>query len=308
VNKPRRAPRRRVDGVLLLDKPGGISSNAALQKARCLFNADKAGHTGTLDPLATGLLPLCFGEATKFSAELLDAGKTYLATVQLGVITDTADAEGQVLETRPVNVGEADVQALLPRFTGPISQVPPMYSALKRDGTPLYQLARQGITVEREAREVSIHGLELRDWHGDRFDLWVDCSKGTYMRTLAADIGATLGCGAHLTHLRRLRVGALEVAKAIPLAALEALDTLAARDALLLPVDTLLAGWPRVDVQAPEAARLLQGQPIRWLDMEQAPSRQRRLYGPDGFIGVGECVEDGWLKPKRLIATSFACV
>jgi tRNA pseudouridine55 synthase len=305
VNKPRRAPRRRVDGVLLLDKPPGMSSNAALQKARWLFNAEKAGHTGTLDPLATGLLPLCFGEATKFSSTLLDADKTYLATVKLGVVTDTCDAEGKVLATHPVTTTEADVLAVLTRFTGEIEQVPPMYSALKREGKPLYELARQGIEVERAPRKVTIHTLELLAWHCGTFDLRVDCSKGTYVRTLAADIGDALGCGAHLSALRRTRVGALDIAQAMTIEAIETLPA-DARDHLLQSPDALLAGLPVAQLNALETASLLKGQPIRWADSTGVPSRQRRLFGPQGFIGLGECLEDGWLKPKRLVATLTA--
>jgi tRNA pseudouridine55 synthase len=302
VNKPRRAPRRRVDGVLLLDKPPGMSSNAALQKARWLINAEKAGHTGTLDPMATGLLPLCFGEATKFSSTLLDANKTYEATVQLGVVTDTCDAEGQVLATHPVTATEADVVAVLARFTGAIEQVPPMYSALKRDGKPLYELARQGIEVERQARQVTIHGIDLLAWHGDRFDLRVACSKGTYIRTLADDIGAALGCGAHLSALRRTRVGSLDIADAVTIEAIESLPA-EQRDSLLQPTDALLVELPAEHLNEADAARLLQGQPIRWMGM---PSCQRRLLSPQGFIGLGEITADGWLKPKRLIATLTA--
>jgi tRNA pseudouridine55 synthase len=289
-----------VDGVLLLDKPRGISSNAALQKARWLFNADKAGHTGTLDPLATGLLPLCFGEATKFSSSLLDADKTYRATVRLGIVTDTADAEGRVLATQPVTSSEAEVLALLPRFTGEISQVPPMHSALKRDGTPLYELARQGIEVERQPRRVTIHSLQMDAWQGDTFDLTVACTKGTYVRTLAADIGATLGCGAHLAALRRTRVGALDLAQAVTLEAIEALPA-GERDSLLQPVDALLADLPLVSLGAAEAARLLLGQPVRH---SGTPSCRSRLFGPGGFIGVGEFTADGWLRAKRLIASA----
>lgn len=298
MNKPRRAPRRRVDGVLLLDKPAGMSSNAALQKARWLFNAEKAGHTGTLDPLATGLLPLCFGEATKFSGELLDAGKSYLATVRLGITTTTADAEGEVLATQPVTVDEAAVQAVLPRFTGAIEQVPPMYSALKRDGVPLYELARKGVEVERASRQVVIYSLDLFNWAGDRFDLQVACSKGTYVRTLAADIGAALGCGAHLAALRRTRVGLLDLAQAVTLETIEAMPA-DERDGLLQAPDSLLEELPRLDVAALETERLLHGQPVRW---SGAPSHRSRLYGPQGFFGVGEFTADGWLKPKRLIA------
>jgi tRNA pseudouridine55 synthase len=288
-----------VDGVLLLDKPTGISSNAALQKARWLFNAAKAGHTGTLDPLATGLLPLCFGEATKFAGELLDADKAYHATVRLGIVTDTADAEGQVLATRPVTAGEADVRALLPRFTGRQQQIPPMHSALKRDGTPLYELARQGIEVERVARDITIHSLEFLGWGGDRFDLAVSCSKGTYIRTLAADIGTALGCGAHLAALRRTRVGALDVAGALSLDQIEA-TAVGARDSLLMPPDALLVDVPGVQLSEQEVTRLMLGQPIRWAGSTYG---RCRLSGPRGFIGLGEFSPDGWLQPKRLVAT-----
>jgi tRNA pseudouridine55 synthase len=300
MNAPRRAPRRKVDGVLLLDKPLGISSNAALQKARWLLNAAKAGHTGTLDPLATGLLPLCFGEATKFSSELLDADKTYHATVRLGITTDTADAEGRVLLTRPVTVGEAEVRALLPRFLGTQQQIPPMHSALKRDGTPLYELARQGIEVERTPRQITIHSLEFLGWGGDRFDLVVSCSKGTYIRTLAADIGAALECGAHLAALRRTCVGMLDVANAHSLDELEAIPV-SERDNLLSPTDTLLAGIPLVQLTGQEATRLLLGQAIL---RAGTPSRRSRLFGPQGFIGLGEFTVDGWLQPKRLVANT----
>lgn len=303
MNKPRRAPRRRIDGVLLLDKPPGMSSNAALQKARWLFNAAKAGHTGTLDPMATGLLPLCFGEATKFSSTLLDADKTYAATVKLGIVTDSCDAEGRMLATHPVNVTEAEVRAVLTRFTGAIEQVPPMHSALKRDGVPLYELARKGIEVEREPRQVTIHAIELLAWRGDSFDLRVACSKGTYIRTLAADIGSALGCGAHLAALRRTRVGSLDIAQAVTIETIEATAT-ELRDSLLQPTDALLAELPALHLDEANAARLLQGQPVRWHGWVEEPSRQRRLFGPQGFIGLGECSEDGWLKPKRLIATA----
>ncbi|MDP3030794.1 MAG: tRNA pseudouridine(55) synthase TruB [Rhodocyclaceae bacterium] len=300
MNAPRRPPRRKVDGVLLLDKPLGISSNAALQQARRLFNAAKAGHTGTLDPLATGLLPLCFGEATKFASELLHADKAYCATVQLGVVTDTADAEGRVLETRPVTVDAAQVRAVLPRFMGLQQQVPPMYSALKRDGTPLYELARQGIEVARTPRAITIHSLELSAWSGDRFNLAVACSKGTYVRTLAADIGQALGCGAHLAALRRTRVGMLDVRNAI---SLESIDNLPAarRDELLMPPDALLADLPAVLLPEQDVAHLLLGQPIRWA---AAPAARCRLTGPRGFFGLGEISADGWLRPKRLMATA----
>lgn len=299
MNKPRRLPRRLVSGVLLLDKPLGMTSNAALQKARWLFNAEKGGHTGTLDPLATGLLPLCFGEATKFAGELLDADKTYLATVRLGIATDTADAEGQVLETRPVEATEAQARDVLTRFLGPIDQVPPMHSALKRDGKPLYEYARAGIEVERAARRVTIHTIEMTGWRGDSFDLEVACSKGTYVRTLAADIGAALGCGAHLSALRRTRIGRLTIDGAVTLETLEGLD-LAARDESLLPADSLLAELPQAELGEADASRMLHGQGIRWVG--NAGDRYR-LYGQGGlFLGLGEVSADGWLNPRRLVA------
>ena len=299
MNKPRSAPKRRVDGVLLLDKSTGMTSNDALQKARRCYNAAKAGHTGTLDPLATGLLPVCFGEATKFAGELLDADKTYLATVQLGVTTDTADAQGQILETRPVEVTQGQLETVLERFRGAIDQVPPMHSALKRDGKPLYEYARAGIEVERAPRRITIYALRATAWSGDRFDLEVSCSKGTYVRTLAADIGAALGCGAHLAALRRTRIGALDVAAAIGLDDLALLD-MATRDARLAPADALLAGVPRAELTPAETERVQHGQGVRWIG---APGARYRYYGHDGrFLGLGELSGDGWLNPKRLTA------
>jgi tRNA pseudouridine55 synthase len=301
VNKPCRAPRRRVDGVLLLDKPTGITSNAALQKARWLFNAEKAGHTGTLDPMATGLLPLCFGEATKFAGELLDADKSYRATLRLGVTTDTADADGTVLATRPVDVDQVRWRVATADFSGDIDQVPPMYSALKRDGKPLYEYARQGVELEREARRVTIHRLALLSLEGDQAVIDVDCSKGTYIRTLAADIGEKLGCGAHLTALRRTRIGTLNIADAMTLADLEAMP-FEDRDAVLLPVDALLADLPMVGLDDRATERILHGQGIR---QEAKPGSRYRLYAVHGaFIGLGEQSADGWLTPRRLIATA----
>ncbi|MBN9421674.1 MAG: tRNA pseudouridine(55) synthase TruB, partial [Candidatus Accumulibacter sp.] len=240
---------QRVDGVLLLDKPSGMTSNDALQKARRLFSAAKAGHTGTLDPLATGLLPVCFGEATKFSSDLLDADKTYEADVLFGVTTDTGDAQGAVLEQRAVAFDRAALDAVLERFRGPISQIPPMYSALKRDGKPLYELARQGIEVERAARAVTIHELALLSFEGERCRLRVCCSKGTYIRTLAEDIGAALGCGAHLTALRRTVVGPLTLIGAATLDELAALDE-SARPLHLQAPDALLQTLPVVRLDA----------------------------------------------------------
>lgn len=298
MNRPQRPPRRRIDGVLLLDKPGGMTSNAALQKARWLFNAAKAGHTGTLDPMATGLLPLCLGEATKFAGELLDADKAYEATLRLGVTTDTADAEGTVLLTRPVAVARAQAEAALARFRGAIDQVPPMHSALKRDGRPLYEYARRGIEVERAPRRVVVHALELRCLEGERLDIAVACSKGTYVRTLAQDIGEVLGCGAHLAALRRTRIGRLRLADAVTLESIEALPP-ESRHGLLQPADALLADLPRLDLDEAEALRLCQGQALR---RGPESAGRVRLYGPDGgFLGVGRRDGAGLLAPLRLV-------
>lgn len=301
--KAGKVPRRKLDGVLLLDKSLGISSNRALQAARRLYRAEKAGHTGTLDPLATGLLPLCFGEATKFSGELLNADKRYVATVQLGTTTDTADAEGTVLQSRPVTSSLADVEAVLAAFVGELDQVPPMYSALKRDGKPLYEYARAGIEVERAARRVCIHELRLLAGQGDfangRFVFEVHCSKGTYVRTLAADIGDRLGCGAHLAALRRTGIGVLDVVQAYSLPMLEAL-TAEARDALLLPPDSLLASLAEAQLDVADAARLRHGQAVRWSGEEG--SRLRVYDAERCFIGICRQSADGWLQPQRLVA------
>lgn len=295
--------RRPLDGVLLLDKPLGVSSNHALQAARRLYRAEKAGHTGTLDPLATGLLPLCFGEATKFSGELLHADKRYMATVQLGITTDTADAEGAVLARRPVAVSPADVAAALAAFVGEIDQVPPMHSALKRDGKPLYAYARAGIEVERAPRRVSIRELRLvasgDEFAGDRFVVDVRCSKGTYVRTLAADIGERLGCGAHLAALRRTGIGALDVEQAHTLPVLEAMSV-EARDAMLLPPDSLLSDLVEARLDMTESTRLRHGQAIRWSGEEG--SRLRAYDSERRFIGVCRQLADGWLQPLRLVA------
>jgi tRNA pseudouridine55 synthase len=295
-----RTPRLRIDGVLLLDKPGGMSSNAALQKARWLLNAAKAGHTGTLDPMATGLLPLCFGEATKFASCLLDADKRYEATIRLGIDTDTADAEGQTVRIRPVSATPVQIEAVLARFRGEIEQVPPMHSALKRDGRPLYEYARKGIELERAPRRITIHALELLRLRGECLDIAVDCSKGTYVRTLAQDIGEAIGCGGHLAALRRMRIGTLRLEGAVTLAALEALPS-EARTGLLQPPDALLAALPRLEVDDSAARRLTHGQAIR---LAQVPSSGRlRLYGPDSrFLGLGEGSEAGLLAPLRMIA------
>lgn len=288
---------KQVDGVLLLDKPIGLTSNDALQKARRLFSAAKGGHTGTLDPLATGLLPLCFGEATKFSADLLDADKTYEAIVKLGVATDSGDAEGVVIASAPVNVSENDISRVLPQFTGDIQQIPPMHSALKRNGRPLYELARQGIEVEREPRAVTIYTIDCLNFSGDSLTLRVACSKGTYIRVLAADIGQALGCGAHLTGLRRTMVGDLDLANAVTLAELEALDE-AERAGRLQPVDALLLSLPVMTVEGEAAERFRHGNPV---DLPDGLAGKIRVYADDRLIGVGEPGSDGRLWPKRLV-------
>ncbi|MDR2093241.1 MAG: tRNA pseudouridine(55) synthase TruB [Azoarcus sp.] len=292
--------RRALDGVLLLDKPAGMTSNAALQTARRLLNARKAGHTGTLDPLASGLLPLTFGEATKFAQMLLDADKVYEAGVRLGIETDSGDADGKVLSTKPVCVGEADLHRALARFRGEIEQIPPMHSALKRDGKPLYEYARAGIDIARAPRRVKISALDLLAFAGDRFTIHVACSKGTYIRVLATDIGAVLGCGAHLDALRRTHVGTLDLRASVTLEALEATPP-AQRDALLAPVDTLAMDFPRLDLDPAAARQILQGQPLP-LPHGKIPGDRVRLYGPDGFLGLGQWKEDGRLWPKRLVS------
>lgn len=290
---------QRVDGVLLLDKPSGMTSNSALQAARRLFSAAKAGHTGTLDPLATGLLPLCFGEATKFSADLLEADKTYEADLLFGITTDTGDAEGAVLERRPVAFAREDLEAVLSRFRGPIRQVPPMYSALKRDGKPLYELARQGIVVEREAREVTIHELLLLEMGGDRCRLRVSCSKGTYIRTLAEDIGVALACGAHLTALRRTAVAALRVGDAVTLDQLAALSD-AEREIWLQAPDALLQSVPVVHLDEASAARFSNGNPV---SAQAAPGRVR-VYFDGRLLGLGEADAVGQVQPRRLVCAA----
>jgi tRNA pseudouridine55 synthase len=297
---------RRVDGVLLLDKPTGISSNDALQKARRLFSAEKAGHTGTLDPMATGLLPLCFGEATKFSADLLNADKTYEATLRLGICTDTGDAEGRVTAESPLRIDENTFRQILPGFSGPQRQIPPMYSALKRDGKPLYELARQGIEVVREARDIVIHQLELLhfDHEASAAVLRVRCSKGTYIRTLAEDIGKTLGCGAHLTALRRIEVGDLLLPRALTLEEIEACPE-AERDTLLLPVDALLQGLPTITLAAEAVLRFSHGNQVM-TDSGCIPAGTlARVYAGGCLLGIGLVDDLGQIHPKRLVAQAL---
>jgi tRNA pseudouridine55 synthase len=297
---------RRVNGILLLDKPPGMTSNAALQVVKRLYQARKAGHTGSLDPLATGLLPLCFGEATKVSGFLLDADKRYRVVCKLGERTTTGDAEGEVIEQRPVeDIPEAQLRKVLEGFVGEIEQIPPMYSAVKHKGERLYKLARQGVEVEREARKVDIHSMELRDFRIPVFEIDVHCSKGTYVRTLVEDIGEQLGCGAHVTALRRLAVGPFDDSQMVDMAALEATaaEGMAALDKLLLPMESGLSQWPGVRLSGDAAFYLRQGQPVL---VPQAPTEGWvRLYeGESRFLGMGEILDDGRVAPRRLMTAS----
>ncbi len=291
-----------VDGVLLLDKPVGLSSNDALIKAKRVLNAKKAGHTGTLDPFATGLLPLCFGEATKFSQDLLEADKTYETTVHLGITTNTGDTEGEAIATQEVNVTREHIDAVLAQFRGPIMQVPPMYSALKRDGKAYYEYAREGITLEREARPVTIHKLEFVSYEAPFLKLLVTCSKGTYIRVLGEDIGNALGCGAHLNALRRIQVGALTVEGMVTL---ETLQANAAPLSMLAPVDALLSSFPPVQLTDELAKRFLNGQRLA-LGKEDvvvpAELGRVRVYHGEALLGTANLQEYAILAPERLIA------
>ncbi len=291
--------RRRLDGVLLLDKPSGVGSNAVLQAVKRLFGAEKAGHADTLDPLASGLLPVLFGEATKFSQFALDADKAYTATARLGITTTTADAEGEVLERRPCNVRPEDVEPALAALRGDIEQVPPMYSALKHEGQPLYALARKGREVARTPRRVRIHALELLRFAEDSLELRVRCSKGTYIRTLVEDIGRALGCGAHVSALRRTASGAFRIEDAVTLDQLQA-DPAEARDARLLPLERLLGELPRVDLPAGLAERFQQGQALQ---LGEAPAGACSVYAQHGrLLGLGEGRAHGELRPRRLVS------
>lgn len=299
----RRQKGRKVNGILLLDKPLGITSNDALQRVKWLFKAQKAGHTGSLDPLADGLLPLCFGIGTKVSAFLLDADKGYRARIRLGVTTTTADAEGEEVESREVpELTADDLERVLADFRGEISQMPPMYSALKHNGERLYNLARKGIEVEREPRQVQIHALDLGKIALPEFEIEVRCSKGTYIRTLAEDIGKALGCGAHLSALRRTIVGPFEDEDLVSMESVEAAaeEGFKALDELLLPVDSALMDWPEVKLTADSAFYVRSGQAVL---VPKAPTQGMvRIYDElNAFVGVGEIDDDGKVAPKRLL-------
>ena len=299
---------RAISGVLLLDKPAGITSNKALQEIKHLFGAAKAGHTGSLDPLATGMLPICLGEATKISAFLLDADKRYRVTCRLGITTSTADADGEVVQTRDCShITMKHIEKLVPEFSGSISQVPPMYSAVKHQGQRLYALAREGIEVERKPRTVQIYQLLLHSLSEGLLDIEVACSKGTYIRTLVEDMGEALGCGAHVVQLRRLSVGPFDgdmVSIDELRAAADASDAgrFAALDEYLLPIDSAIANWPDVHLDPSAAFYIKQGQAIQ---VPHAPTEGWvRIYDNSQFLGVGEIQDDGRVAPRRMIQAS----
>lgn len=314
-----RVQRDCIDGLLLLDKPSGMTSNDALVRARRLFNARKAGHGGTLDPMASGLLPIAFGEATKFVGDALGADKTYLAEITFGIVTETGDAEGTPVTLRPVAATRERLAQIASGFVGEILQVPPMYSALKRDGKPLYEYARAGVIVERAPRKVTIHAIELLEAGpvegldagapgSFRAVMRVACSKGTYIRTLAEDIGEALGCGAHLSGLRRERVGSADLSSAVSLVALEAMDV-TARLSCLLPLDLLLGDLPKVALDDDFARRFLHGQRLRVAPhgdtVRHPPGAERRVrvYGGRALLGVAT-LDDGLLVPQRLVGAT----
>ena len=305
----RRRKGRAIDGILLLDKPMGVSSNRALQSVKHLYEAAKAGHTGSLDPLATGVLPLCLGEATKFSQFLLDADKAYQSTFVLGTVTATGDAEGKVLETRDATgITESDVRLALQQFEGEIEQIPSMFSAIKQDGQPLYKLARKGLEVERKPRQVVIKDLQLRAFRGGdtpEVDIYMECSKGTYVRSLAEDLGQALGCGAFVSVLRRTRAGPFSIENSVTMATLEALkdngDFLAI-DGLLLPADAALGELPLVSLSESGGFYIRQGQPVMVPNAPRGGIVRVALHSGE-FLGVGEMLDDGRVAPRRLIVT-----
>ncbi|SUI88202.1 tRNA pseudouridine synthase B [Shewanella putrefaciens] len=306
----RRPKGRFIDGIVLLDKSTGMSSNFALQRVKRFFNANKAGHTGALDPLATGMLPVCLGEATKFSQHLLDADKRYLVTAKLGERTDTSDSDGEVVQTRPVTFTEAQLLSALEHFRGDTQQVPSMYSALKYQGQPLYKYAREGIEVPRESRPITVFELNFISLEGDELTLDIHCSKGTYIRTIIDDLGEMLGCGAHVIMLRRTQVAQYPYAKMVTLEQLEALVTQAHEqqidqsvllDPLLLPMDTAVADFPEVNVPEASAAYLMQGQAVRVTGLKADTLVRITLGDAHRFVGIGAMNDDGLLAPKRLI-------
>lgn len=302
----RRKKGDKIDGVLMLDKPVGLSSNTALQKARRALNAQKAGHTGTLDPFASGLLPLCFGEATKFSADLLHADKEYVASIKFGETTTTADVEGEIIGTRPVDFTEEQLHKALGSLTGEIDQIPPMYSALKKDGVRLYELARQGQEIVREPRRVTVYELELLSFNKPEAVVRVKCSKGTYVRVLGEDIGKILGCGAHLTALRRTKIADIDISEAVSLKDFEEAD-IAQRLDMLDPPDRLLSQLEPIELKEELAVRFLHGQSIRITRSENSEKKVKVYRLSDGkreLLGCARLSTDGVLSPERLISNS----
>ncbi|AGQ29211.1 tRNA pseudouridine synthase B [Serratia liquefaciens] len=313
MSRPRRRGRD-IHGVLLLDKPQGLSSNDALQKVKRLYNANRAGHTGALDPLATGMLPICLGEATKFSQFLLDSDKRYRVIARLGQRTDTSDADGQIVQERPVNFTQAQLDAALDSFRGDIKQVPSMYSALKYQGKKLYEYARQGIEVPREARSITVYDLQFIRWEGDELELEIHCSKGTYIRTITDDLGELLGCGAHVIYLRRLQVATYPIERMVTLEQLnELLEQAQAQevapgellDPLLMPMDSPVENYPEVNLLPVVAGYVKQGQPVQ-VAGAPASGMVRITEGEERkFIGVGDIADDGRVAPRRLVVEYF---
>ncbi|MBF0784610.1 tRNA pseudouridine(55) synthase TruB [Muribacter muris] len=303
MGRPRKKGRD-IHGVFLLDKPQGVSSNEIMQKVKRLFQANKAGHTGALDPLATGMLPICLGEATKFSQFLLDADKRYRVTAKLGERTDTSDAEGQVVQTRPVNIALADILAALPQFRGDILQVPTMFSALKHNGKPLYEYARAGITIEREARPITIFELIFIDYQAPFLTLDVHCSKGTYIRTLVDDLGEALGCGAHVTVLRRLAVADYPIEQMMTIEALQNLSEnqpLAVLDRHLLAIDSAVARLPKLLLTEAQGRAISFGQRVKFDNQDGLFGQVRLFSAADVFLGVAEIRQDNVIRPSRLV-------
>ena len=303
MSKPRKRGRD-IHGVFLLDKPQGMSSNDIMQKVKRIFQANKAGHTGALDPLATGMLPICLGEATKFSQFLLDADKRYLVTAKLGERTDTSDAEGQIIETREVKVKTSEILTALEQFRGDILQVPTMFSALKHNGKPLYEYARQGITVEREARPITIFELNFIEYNAPYLTLEVHCSKGTYIRTLVDDLGEALGCGAHVTMLRRTAVADYPTEKMLDWNALQALaepQDLSLLDALLLPIDTAVAKLPTLTLNESQTQGIGFGQRIKFDNSNRLQGQVRLFSHENRFLGVALIDENNVIRPQRLV-------
>ncbi|WP_419236251.1 tRNA pseudouridine(55) synthase TruB [Serratia fonticola] len=313
MSRPRRRGRD-IHGVLLLDKPQGLSSNDALQKVKRIYNANRAGHTGALDPLATGMLPICLGEATKFSQYLLDSDKRYRVIARLGQRTDTSDADGQIVQERPVNFTQAQLDTALDTFRGNIQQVPSMYSALKYQGKKLYEYARQGIEVPREARSITVYELQFIRWEGDELELEIHCSKGTYIRTITDDLGELLGCGAHVIYLRRLQVAKYPIARMVTLEQLNALVEQAQEqgiapgellDPLLMPMDSPAEDFPEVNLLPAVAGYVKQGQPVQAAGAP-ASGLVRITEGEERkFIGIGEIADDGRVAPRRLVVEYF---